>query len=95
MLAGAGGAKHSELTNLAEKHLGKLDYTFDGEAPALSKCRYTGSEVRLRDDSLPYAHFAIAVEGPGSNSPDRIPLLIARTALGSYDRSEGKLGPEG
>jgi hypothetical protein len=26
-------------------------------------CRYTGSEIRVRDDSMPLAHIAIAVEG--------------------------------
>lgn len=26
-------------------------------------CRYTGSEIRVRDDTIPLAHIAIAVEG--------------------------------
>lgn len=26
-------------------------------------CRYTGSEIRVRDDTIPVAHIAIAVEG--------------------------------
>ncbi|XP_031634630.1 mitochondrial-processing peptidase subunit beta-like [Contarinia nasturtii] len=89
VLAASGGVKQSELLKLAEKNLGKLDDTFDGEPPVLSRCRYTGSEVRLRDDSLPYAYFALAVEGPGWSSPDRIPLLIASTAIGAFDRSQG------
>lgn len=92
VLASAGGAKHSELVQLANQHLSKLDNTFDGAPPALSKCRYTGSEVRLRDDSLPYAHIALAVEGPEWSSPDRIPLLVATSAIGSYDRSLGSTG---
>ncbi|XP_055315672.1 mitochondrial-processing peptidase subunit beta-like [Sitodiplosis mosellana] len=92
VLAASGGVKQNELLQLAELNLGKLDDTFDGEPPVLSRCRYTGSEVRLRDDSLPYAYFALAVEGPGWNSPDRIPLLVATSAIGAYDRSQGKLG---
>jgi len=92
VLAGAGGVKHSELVQLAGQHLSKLDDTFDGAPPTLARCRYTGSEVRLRDDSLPYAYLALAVEGPGWNSADRIPLLVATSALGSYDRALGKVG---
>lgn len=29
----------------------------------IKACRYTGSEIRVRDDSIPLAHIAIAVEG--------------------------------
>lgn len=94
VLAAAGGVKHSDLVQLAGQHLSKLDDTFDGAPPALVRCRYTGSEVRLRDDSLPFAHLALAVEGPGWSSPDRIPLLVATSALGAYDRSLGKIGDD-
>lgn len=92
VVAAAGGFKQSDLLQLAEKNLGQMDDTFDGEPPILSKCRYTGSEVRLRDDSLPFAHFALAIEGPGYNSQDRLPLQIAEHALGFYDRSLGRDG---
>lgn len=94
VLAASGGVKHNELVQLADQHLSKLENSFDGEPPVLSRCRYTGSEVRLRDDSLPYAYIALAVEGPGWNSPDRLPLLVATSALGAYDRSLGKIGED-
>lgn len=94
VLAAAGGVKHSDLAQLAGQHLSKLDDTFDGAPPTLTRCRYTGAEVRVRDDSLPFAHVALAVEGPGHNSSDRIPLLVATSALGSYDRSLGKIGED-
>lgn len=29
----------------------------------IKTCRYTGSEIRVRDDTIPLAHVAIAVEG--------------------------------
>lgn len=90
VLVASGGTKQTELVQLAEKHLGQMDDTFDGAPPVLSRCRYTGSEVRVRDDSLPFARFAMAVEGPGYENPDRIPLLIAGSAVGSYDRSSGR-----
>ena len=51
--------------------------------------RYTGSDVRVRDDDMPFAHVAIAVEGCGWQNPDNIPLMIANTMIGSWDRSMG------
>lgn len=94
VLAAAGGVKHNELVQLAGQHLSKLENSFDGEPPILSRCRYTGSEIRLRDDSLPYAYIGLAVEGPGWNSADRIPLLVATSAIGAFDRSLGKFGDD-
>ena len=55
----------------------------------VNKCRYTGSEIRVRDDSVPLAHVAIAVEGVGWANPDNIPLMVANTLLGTWDRSQG------
>lgn len=89
VLAAAGGVNHNELVNLAQKELGKLKNTFDGKAPILQPCRFTGSEVRVRDDSLPLAHIAIAVEGCGWADQDNVPLMVANTLIGSWDRSQG------
>ena len=52
-------------------------------------CRYTGSDVRVRDDDMPFCHIALAVEGCGWTNPDNIPLMIANTMIGSWDRSMG------
>ena len=88
VLAGAGDVSAKELTSLAEKNLGKLDNTFDGSPPVLSPCRFTSSDIRARDDSLPLASFAFAVEGAGANSPDRVPLLVAAQIIGAWDRTQ-------
>lgn len=89
VLSAAGGTKHGDLVKLANQHFSKLDNTFDGEAPVLSKCRYTGSDIRHHDDSVEFAHFAIAYEGPGRASKDYIPMIIGGSVIGSYDRSLG------
>lgn len=88
VLAAAGGVNHNDLVSLAEKHLGKLDNTFDGEVPVLTPCQYVGSEIRARDDSIPLAHVAIAVEGCGWTNPDNVPLMVANTLIGAWDRSQ-------
>merc|ERR1711976_942251 len=89
VLAGAGGVNHEDLCQLANQHFGKISATYDAEVPLELHCRYTGSDVRVRDDGMPFAHVAIAVEGCGWTNPDNIPLMIANTLIGSWDRSMG------
>lgn len=89
VLAASGGVEHNSLVGLAEKQFGSLSNTFPGEFPSLTPCRFTGSEIRHRDDSMPLAHIALAVEGCGWADQDNIPLMVANTLIGSWDRSQG------
>lgn len=87
VLAGAGGVEHEKLVELANKNFSGLKNTVTDVE--LSHCRYTGSEIRVRDDSMPLAHVAIAVEGAGWTDADNIPLMVANTLIGAWDRSQG------
>jgi processing peptidase subunit beta len=49
----------------------------------------SGSEIRVRDDSMPLAHVAIAVEGCGWADADNVPLMVANAVVGAWDRSQG------
>uniref|UniRef100_A0A665VCF7 Cytochrome b-c1 complex subunit 1, mitochondrial-like n=1 Tax=Echeneis naucrates TaxID=173247 RepID=A0A665VCF7_ECHNA len=90
VLAAAGGVNHDELVTLAKSHFSGVSFEYEGDAiPVLSPCRFTGSEVRMRDDGLPLAHIAIAVEGAGAASPDIVPLMVANSIIGSYDLTYG------
>ncbi|XP_072571816.1 cytochrome b-c1 complex subunit 1, mitochondrial-like [Paramormyrops kingsleyae] len=90
VLAAAGGVNHRELVDLARQHLGGVSFQYEGDAvPVLSRCRFTGSEVRMRDDAMPLAHVAIAVEGASATSPDLVPLMLANAIVGSYDVTYG------
>jgi processing peptidase subunit beta len=89
VMAGAGGVDHAELCALTEKHFGKINKVYPREVPIDLPCRYTGSDIRVRDDTMPFAHVAIAVEGAGWTDPDNIPLMVANTLIGSWDRSMG------
>ncbi|XP_035774372.1 mitochondrial-processing peptidase subunit beta-like [Anopheles albimanus] len=88
VLAAAGGIQHDELVQVAEQHFRGLNSAVGGDFSLPSPCRFTGSEVRIRDDSLPFAHVAIAVEGCGWTYPDSITLLVANTLIGMWDRSQ-------
>jgi processing peptidase subunit beta len=48
-----------------------------------------GSEFRVRNDDMPFVHVALAVEGCGWTDADNLPLMVASTLLGSWDRSHG------
>ncbi|KAM9327416.1 mitochondrial-processing peptidase subunit beta [Pholidichthys leucotaenia] len=85
VLAAAGGVCHNELIDLAKFHFGKLPGRYEGEAPPL--CHFTGSEIRVRDDKMPLAHIAVAVAAVGWSHPDTIPLMVANTLIGNWDRS--------
>ncbi|XP_023333870.1 mitochondrial-processing peptidase subunit beta [Eurytemora carolleeae] len=89
VLAGAGGVDHGKLCSLAEKYFAKIGTDYKHEIPLGQNCRYTGSDVRVRDDGMPLAHVAIAVEGCGWSNPDNIPLMVANTLIGNWDRSMG------
>lgn len=86
VLAAAGGIDHKQLEDLARQHFRGVSYEYkETSPPILQPCRYTGSEIQIRDDDLPFAHVAVAVQGPGWSDPDTIPLLVANAFIGSYD----------
>jgi len=89
VLAAAGGVNHDKLCELAQQYFGSMTAGYDGEIPILQQARFTGSEVRIRDDYMPHAHVAIAVEGAGWSNPDNLSLMVANTIIGSWDRSHG------
>ncbi|XP_062069194.1 mitochondrial-processing peptidase subunit beta [Lepus europaeus] len=90
VLAAAGGVSHDELLELAKFHFGGDSLcTHTGDVPALPPCKFTGSEIRVRDDKMPLAHLAIAVEAVGWAHPDTICLMVANTLIGNWDRSFG------
>ena len=57
VMAGAGGVDHAELCKLTEQHFGKITKEYPREVPLDLPCRFTGSDVRVRDvtQSVGYA----------------------------------------
>lgn len=92
VLVGAGGVDHDELVKLAEKNFSGLPVSSNpiklGQV-AHGKSDFVGSEVRVRDDTMPTAHIAIAVEGVSWSSPDYFPMLVMQSILGNWDRALG------
>jgi processing peptidase subunit beta len=88
VVAGAGAIEHSQLVELAQNTFGELP-TKPKVSPTLEPVNFLGSDIRIKDDSLPLAHVAIAFEGFSWTSEHSFPLLIMQTLLGSWDRTSG------
>lgn len=50
-------------------------------------CRFCGSDVRFRDDSMGFAHNIIAVEAPGFRTKDYMAFKIMEAMLGTWHAS--------
>jgi processing peptidase subunit beta len=96
VLVGAGGIPHEQLVRLAEEHFGALP----SKAPTSAALALTaeqkrtpefiGSEVRLRDDTIPSAHIALAVEGVSWKDDDYFTALVTQAIVGNWDRAMGQ-----
>ena len=92
VLAGAGGVPHEKLVEMAEKHFANLPTKgHDNSAYLLSKKTpdFIGSEVRIRDDTMPTANIALAVEGVSWSDPDYFTALVTQAIVGNYDKALG------
>ncbi|XP_060691261.1 cytochrome b-c1 complex subunit 1, mitochondrial-like [Hemiscyllium ocellatum] len=90
VVAASGGVQHDEVLRLVREHFGGVSFKYENDTiPMLAPCRFTGSQILVRDDAMPLAHIALAVEGVGSSNPDVVPLLIASTLIGNWDRTYG------
>jgi len=86
VVAGAGAVDHNELVQLSDKLLGKVPST--GTRPvALEPAQFTGSDIRIRYDSMDLAHIAYAFPTTGWCDPDTFPLLVIASLLGNYDKN--------
>lgn len=95
VLVGAGGVPHNQLVELAEKHFSKLridpqsSYSFTDVAAQKRIPDFVGSEVRIRDDTIPTANIAIAVEGVSWKDDDYFTALVTQAIVGNWDRAMG------
>ncbi|GMM49728.1 mitochondrial processing peptidase [Starmerella bacillaris] len=101
VLVGTGAVEHEELVELAKKHFGNLPASDVKVLPGTGSInpkevtKFVGSEVRVRDDTIPTAHVAIAVEGVSWSSPDYYPALVAQAVIGSWDRVSSTANTQG
>ncbi|KAL9115843.1 MAG: hypothetical protein Q9227_000211 [Pyrenula ochraceoflavens] len=98
VLVGAGGVPHQQLVELAEKHFSSIptapmsDYAAQVAAEQKQKPDFIGSDVRIRDDTIPTANIAIAVEGVSWKDDDYFTALVTQAIVGNWDRAMGNAG---
>lgn len=101
VLVGAGAVNHEELVELAEKHFGSLEASASSVVPGTGSrhpsdvAAFVGSEVRLRDDTVPTAHVAVAVEGVSWNSPDYYTAQVAQSVIGNWSAASATAHNQG
>ena len=96
VLVGAGGVPHQQMVDLAEKYFASLpaynpntQEATAGQRGLASKPDFVGSEVRIRDDTMPTANIALAVEGVSWKDDDYFTALVAQAIVGNWDRAMG------
>lgn len=89
VIAAAGAVDHKQLVDLTEQHFGSLPTApkVAVASTAFDKAIFTGSDKRIRFDSMGEAHIALAFQGASWTSPYAYPLMLMQTILGSWDRS--------
>ena len=92
VLVGSGGIPHDQLVDLAEKHFSKIPHAPPPSSYAAQpkvQPDFVGSEVRIRDDTVPTANIAIAVEGVSWKDDDYFTGLVTQAIVGNWDRAMG------
>ncbi|KAI9718511.1 MAG: hypothetical protein M1828_006694 [Chrysothrix sp. TS-e1954] len=97
VLVSAGGIPHADVVKLAEKYFADIPASTPSSSPNLLGTSgrkkeipdFVGSEVRYRDDTMPTANIAIAVEGVSWNDDDYFTALVTQAIVGNWDRAMG------
>ncbi|KAF5748935.1 mitochondrial-processing peptidase subunit beta [Tripterygium wilfordii] len=91
VISASGAVKHEEVVEQVKKLFTKLssDSTSTSQLIAKEPAVFTGSEVRIIDDDVPLAQFAVAFEGASWTDPDSIALMVMQAMLGSWNKGAG------
>ncbi|KAL8471699.1 hypothetical protein ACS0TY_029082 [Phlomoides rotata] len=91
VIAASGAVKHEDIVEQVKKLFTKLstDPTTAPQLVAKEPAIFTGSEIRMLDDDIPLAQFAVAFEGASWTDPDSIALMVMQSMLGSWTKHAG------
>jgi len=87
VLSAAGGVDQEQLAALASEHFTACDGkdSFHRISPY---CRFSGSEMTIRDDDMSTAHILVGVHTCAINDQDFLSLELAKTLMGSWDQTQ-------
>lgn len=81
VVAASGNFNHDSLVDALESSL----TVAQGLKPSIKPASFLGSEVRMRDDTMPKAYITLAVQGEGYNSPDYHVAKVGANVFGKFD----------
>ncbi|RZC54664.1 hypothetical protein C5167_013515 [Papaver somniferum] len=89
VIAASGAVKHEDIIDKVKKLITDLptDPTTASHLAAKEPTIFTASEVRIIDDGVPLAHFAVAFKGASLTDPDSIALMVMQFMLGSWSKN--------
>ena len=86
-ITAAGAVDPAAFSAAAEAALGSLPATTGAVEALMEPAGFTGSDIRMRLDSIPAAHVAFAFQTEGHGSKYAVPLMMMETLLGEFDPS--------
>ncbi|XP_065005004.1 probable mitochondrial-processing peptidase subunit beta, mitochondrial isoform X2 [Musa acuminata AAA Group] len=91
VISAAGAVKHEDIVDQVKKLFTNLsnDPTTASQLVAKEPAIFTGSEVRIIDDDIPLAQFAVAFSGASWIDPDSIALMVMQSMLGFWNKNTG------
>ncbi|XP_059670454.1 probable mitochondrial-processing peptidase subunit beta, mitochondrial [Cornus florida] len=91
VIAASGAVKHEDIVAEVQKLFTNLstDPTTASQLIDKEPAIFTGSEVRIIDDNMPLAQFAVAFNGASWTDPDSVALMVMQTMLGSWNKNVG------
>lgn len=81
VIAASGNFNHDELVDTIEASLNIPQ----GHKPVIQPASFLGSEVKMRDDTMPKAYVSLGVEGEGYTSPAYYVAKVAAKVFGDFD----------
>ncbi|KAG6491914.1 probable mitochondrial-processing peptidase subunit beta, mitochondrial [Zingiber officinale] len=89
VISAAGAVKHDDIVEQVKKLFMKLsdNPTTTTQLIETEPAIFTGSEVRIIDDDIPLAKFAVAFSGASWTDPDSIALMVMQSMLGSWNKN--------
>lgn len=92
VVTGSGALDQKQLLELSEKHFGALAAPSGAKKEgAVEPAMFTGSDKRIRFDSMGVAHVALAFQ-TGGNAPGSsqhvLPLMLMQTLLGQWSNTD-------
>ncbi|EGV62519.1 hypothetical protein CANTEDRAFT_114883 [Yamadazyma tenuis ATCC 10573] len=81
VVAASGNFDHNQLVEAVEAALSIKQ----GHKPAVKPASFLGSEVKMRDDTMPKAYVALAAQGEGVSSPAYYVAQVASKIFNDFD----------